>query len=48
MRKLKLFGLVAMLVCGLVFTACDNGSSGGDGSDIVLPDAPETIGSLDI
>lgn len=45
MRKLKLFGLVAMLVCGLVFTACDNGSSGGDGSDIVLPDAPETIES---
>lgn len=45
MRKLKLFGLVAMLVCGLVFTACDNGSSGGDGSDIVLPDAPVTIES---
>ena len=45
MRKLKIFGLAAILVCGLAFTACDNGSSGGDGPDIVFPDAPETIES---
>lgn len=45
MKKLKLFAMLALLVCGTTFMACSTDSSDSDEPKIVLPSAPETIES---
>ena len=45
MKKLKLFTILALFICGTTFMACNSDSSDSDESKIVLPPAPETIES---